>query len=106
MKKHHNSLNIRNACKFLNVSRSGYYAFLKRGPSKHSIEDEALKEEIKSIFTEHKGRYGTRRIKAELEVDGMIFSRRRIGRLLREQSLYTKGIKRKYITYKKILNIL
>lgn len=28
-------------------------------------------------------------------------SRRRIGRLLREQSLYTKGIKRKYISYTK-----
>lgn len=74
MEKHQDTLNIKNACEFMDVSCSGFYASLNRAPSTHIIEDEVLSERIKSIFTEHKGRYGTRRI----------------GRLLRKQGLYTK----------------
>ncbi len=71
MKKHHHSLNIRNACKFLGVSRSGFYASLRRPPSKHSIEDAVLKDQVKDIFLEHKRRYGARRIKAVLKRQGL-----------------------------------
>ena len=101
MKEHHTSLNIRNACSFLGVSRSGFYASINRPVSNHIIEDEVLKDEIKNIFTNHKGRYGTRRIKVVLKNEGHVVSRRRIGRLLKEQGLYTKGTKRKYINYTK-----
>lgn len=66
----------------MSVSRSGFYTYLNRVPSTHIIEDEILSEKIKYIFTEHKGRYGTRRIKIVLQNEGLLVSRRHIGRLL------------------------
>ena len=85
----------------MGVSRSGFYASLKRLPSTHMIEDEVLSERIKDIFTEHKGRYGTRRIKVVLENESLTVSRRRIARLLRKQGLYTKGARRKFTRHSK-----
>lgn len=56
-----------------------------------------LSEYIRTIFFEHKGRYGARRIQVTLKRKyGFSISRKRIGRLLRKQGLYTKGIRRKY----------
>lgn len=53
----------------------------KRKPSSRQIENEALKEIIKTIFYEHKERY--RR--------GIRGNRKRIARLLHELCLYAKG---------------
>lgn len=90
-------VSIQRLCNYLGVSRSGYYAFLKREPSNLELENAALSEYIRVIFFEHKGRYGARRIQITLKRNyGISISRKRIGRLLRKQGLYTKGIRRKY----------
>ncbi|HER0527022.1 TPA: IS3 family transposase, partial [Streptococcus pyogenes] len=52
-------MNSHHACQTLQVSRSGFYAYLKRRPSSRHVENEALKEMIKAIFYEHKERYGS-----------------------------------------------
>lgn len=83
-------MNIKKVCIFLGVSRSGFYASLHETPSKHTVEDAVLKEYIKDIFLEHKRRYGSRRTKAVLKRKGLSISRRRIGRLLREQGCTPK----------------
>ena len=38
----------------LNVSRSGFYEYLNRKPSKRKIENDILRDEIKNIIEEHK----------------------------------------------------
>ncbi|EOP90490.1 hypothetical protein IGM_02182 [Bacillus cereus HuB4-4] len=38
--------NIKKTCKTLNISRSGYYQYLQRTPSKRALENEMLSEEI------------------------------------------------------------
>jgi len=40
---------IEKMCKVLEVSRSGYYAWLKSSPAKRAIEDKELMERIKLI---------------------------------------------------------
>jgi len=67
---------------------------MQRRPSAHELEDEVLKEKIKAIFMEHKGRYGSQRIKICLAKEGLQISRRRITRLLKCQGLYAKGQRR------------
>lgn len=94
-------MNIKNACIFLGVSCNGFYASLHETPSKYTVEDAVLKDPIKDIFLEHKCRYGILRIKAVLKRKGLNVSRRRIGRLLREQGLCTIGVRRKHIHYTK-----
>lgn len=79
-------------CDVLDVSRSGYYDWLlsQEFPSARTLENKELSEKIKRIFIEHKCRYGSRRIrKALLKMDYQI-SRRRVGKLMKENNLYCK----------------
>lgn len=61
-----NAYKVRTLCKILKISRSGYYKHISKVKSKHDIENEILSEYIKRIFTDHKSRYGVRRIKVVL----------------------------------------
>ena len=54
-------------CDVLEVSRSGYYSWANQAfPSARSLENKKLSQEIHLIFLEHKGRYGSRRIRRVL----------------------------------------
>lgn len=99
MKDNKETVNIQRACQTLNVSKSGFYEFLKRKPSKRKRENQLLKEEIAAIFHEHYGRYGTIRIVKVLKERGIIVNRKRVGKLLHEMRLYAKGSTYKYKHY-------
>ena len=49
-------------CRVIEVSRSGYFAWLKRTPSQRAQEDEQLTNRIRTIYTRSKGTYGAARI--------------------------------------------
>ena len=71
-------------CRVLGVSRSGYYAWSKRGPSQRALEDQKLSERIVAIHKRSRGTYGVPRIHAELVDDHEIhIGRERISRLMR-----------------------
>lgn len=74
-------------CEMLGVSRQGYYAWLKRGPSERDLEDEDLTRVIKEIHDEHKGRYGIDRIHREMAGRGYRIGPRRVRRLARAAGL-------------------
>jgi len=74
-------------CRVLRVSRSAYYAWRKDQPSARALADYQLKPMIRSIFQEHKRRYGARRIMHELAARGERCSRRRVRRLMDEMNL-------------------
>ncbi|HHJ7294795.1 TPA: IS3 family transposase, partial [Streptococcus pyogenes] len=99
LKENSVSLNSHHACQTLQVSRSGFYAYLKRRPSSRHVENEALKEMIKAIFYEHKERYGSVRITQELCRRGTHVNHKRVGRLLHQLGLYAKGSRYQYKYY-------
>lgn len=74
-------------CRVLGVSRSGYYAWLKRGPSKREVEDLSLLSEIEAIHERSRGTYGSPRVVAELKDKAFQVGRRRVARLMRENGL-------------------
>jgi len=82
-------------CQLLDVNRSGYYDWLRTDPSLKKAEDGKLANQIKAIFMNNRGNYGTRRIKQALIKEGVMASRRRIGYLMKEQNLQCKT-KRKF----------
>jgi len=86
---------IQAMCRVLQVSRSGYYEFLKRPPSCRNLEDDELRPLVKVAFEKGRKNYGTRRIKRDLKKQDVIVSRRRIGRLMREENLHVQT-KRKF----------
>lgn len=106
LKENNDKYNIKKACKTLNVSRSGYYKFLKHKPSKRDIENELLKGEIKQIFEENKGRYGSIRIAKVLNNKGININRKRVARLMRELKLWPKGTRYRYKYYNKKSNAI
>lgn len=79
----------------MSVSRSGYYEWRSRPTSRRSQEDQALKADIRDIHEKSRKNYGERRIKDDLADMGKTVSRKRIGRLMKEEGLTSKT-KRKF----------
>ncbi len=81
-------------CKYLNVSESGYYAWLNRKPSKRAQEEVRLTVEIKAIHKRTREAYGAEKLQKELEAFGTYVGICRIKRIKREQGLYCKQTKK------------
>ena len=85
--------------KAIKLARSTYYYHLKQldKPDK----DQELKDEIQSIFIEHKGNYGYRRVHLELRNRGYLVNHKRVQRLMEVLNLQAKmRQKRKYSSHK------
>jgi transposase InsO family protein len=70
-------------CEKLEVSRSGFYAWARRGESAHELRDRALVRRIQDHFDESAGTYGSPRIHALLRREGQLVGRKRVVRLMR-----------------------
>lgn len=78
------------------VSRSGYYDWLKRKPSARTQANERLKIAIRVAHKRCREVYGALRLQPELVADGFIAGRDRIIRLRKEMGIRCKQ-KRKFI---------
>jgi len=75
-------------CELLSVSRSGFNAARVRAPSKRSLEDEQLLRQIRHAQQKHRGRYGRRRMTAEIsETQGCRVNHKRVARVMRQHGL-------------------
>lgn len=63
------------------------------------LENEVLSTEIRKIFEEHKGRYGSIRISKTLGKKGILVNRKRVSKLMRNMKLYPKGTRYRYKRY-------
>ncbi len=80
-------------CRVLEVSKSGYYAWLKRPLSKGALKDIELTKQIRKIHEKSKGTYGAPRIHAELAADGTCVGCKRVAGLLKAANL--RGVSRR-----------
>jgi len=71
----------------LRVSRSGFYAWLKRPKSHRAQQDERLTADIRQAHSESRERYGSPRIQQALARQGTRVSRKRVARIMRNESL-------------------
>lgn len=78
------------------VSRSGYYAWIKRKPSKRAVENQELMEQIREIYKKSKGTYGSPRITEELKINHVHVSRPRVARLMKKANIRSI-IKKKFV---------
>jgi hypothetical protein len=74
-------------CRMLRVSRSGYYDWKGRAPSRRNCEDTALTEKIREIYRRSRETYGSPRVHAELRALGTRCGRKRVERLMRRAGL-------------------
>ena len=80
------------------MARSVFYYHLKRLKANDKYAKE--KETIKSIFHEHKGRYGYRRVTAEMRNRGFIINHKTVQRLMIDMCLKSQIRKVRYRSYK------
>ena len=88
MKAHQATYPVRAMSRLLGVSASGFYAWLKRPPSRRALQDIALTERIRAIHRRSGEAYGAPSIHAELADDhGIRIGRKRVARLMRAVGL-------------------
>lgn len=101
MSENQDSYPVATMCRLLDVSTSGYYAWLVRGPSERDLQDEWLLAKIREIHARSDGTYGAPRIHEELKEEGIHVGRKRIARLLRLAGLYGVSRRRRFRTTQK-----
>ena len=82
----------------MKASKSGYYEWLHRSPSKRQQANNELTEKIRLIHKESRETYGGNRIYAELCDQGVPCSKNRVVRLKRQAKIMAKTRRRFKIT--------
>ena len=83
--EHRQAVNL--TCRTLDVSRSGYYAWLIRPESERSCRNRELIDQLRRIHAESRGTYGSPRLLSSLADEGVKTSRKRVARLMREAQI-------------------
>jgi transposase InsO family protein len=78
-------LSIERMCQLVGLSRVGFYRYLRAQDPWD--EEMGVRSAVQRIALEHQGRYGYRRMTAELRRRGMLVNHKRVARLMREDSL-------------------
>ena len=81
-------------CRCMRVTRSGFYAWAKRGLSARAQRDVVLRAKLRAFHAASEDRYGRPRLWKDLKEDGEAVSEKRVGRLMREEGLQGKIPKR------------
>ena len=87
------SFSIHSLCRVLNVNRATFYnrKYRSKGKTVYEIEDDSLKLKITEISERSHHRFGARKIRAKLMLEGYVVSERRIHRLMKELGISSVG---------------
>ena len=100
--RHKKKYSISEMCRFFEVSRSGYYGFVKRMDK--PARDLELSELIRECQQETKQTYGYRRVAIWLERKGIHHNPKTILRVMNKYSLLSVVRRRKYCNYSQALH--
>ena len=99
---HKDKYSISEMCRFFEVSRSGYYGFVKRMDK--PAKDLELSEYIRECQIETKQTYGYRRVAIWLERKGIHHNPKTILRVMNKYSLLSVVRRRRYCNYSQVLH--
>ena len=81
-------------CKWLEVSRSGFYAWRGRPPSEHECEDDRLRVLVREAHVQSRKTYGSPRVHFDLAENDVHVSRKRVARIMQEEELVARQRRR------------
>jgi len=90
IEEHHKIFPVDRMCQVWKVTRSGYYAWKKRGVGIREPENQRLMRHIREAYIHGKKVYGSPRVTAELKSQGILCGENRIARLMRRMGLCAK----------------
>ncbi len=86
---------MRLLCETLDVSQSGFYAWMSRPPSARARSDERVGSVVKASFLSSDRTYGTRRVWHDVLAEGIACGLHYIERLMKAQALRTRPRRRR-----------
>ena len=81
-------------CRVLEVSRSGYYAWLTRPPSRRKLEEGRLEAEIRASHKRTRGTCGAERLQRDLREHGVIVGVSRVRHIRKKLGIRCKQVKK------------
>src|SRR5215468_2103700 len=87
IKDHRRECDVKTMCRALEVTRSGFYAWLHEPESKRAQEDARLLRLIRASYKASHGIYGSPRVFLDLREAGETCSKHRVARLMRQNNL-------------------
>ncbi len=95
MEEHRGVFHLKRMSKVLKVSRSGYYAWRKRRPSRREAANKRLLERIWDVYRVSRKTYGSPRITDALNDQGIVCGKNRVARIMRDSGIRVK-MKRRF----------
>jgi putative transposase len=89
---------VTSACDTLEVSRSGYYAWIVRPESERARENATLLERIRFIHEKSDRTYGSPRVTEDLRAEGFMVNEKRVARLMNENEIASEAVRKFKIT--------
>jgi putative transposase len=87
MRAHEREFDVRMMCRLLEVTPSGYYAWLKQPQSQRATDNARLLKLIRASFDASNGIYGSPRVFLDLRETGETCSKHRVARLMRAHKI-------------------
>ena len=81
-------------CRCMRVTRSGFYAWVRRGPSPRAQRDRVLRTKLRAFHAASGDRYGRPRLWKDLREDGEAVGEKRVRRLMRDEQIHGRAPKR------------
>ncbi len=98
VRDHRDRFSISQHCRMAQVSRSGFHAWLRRGPSERVVRDAALMIQIRRVHLEHRCAYGGVKTWRSLNERGIPCGKHRVARLRREGGVEARRRSRQRLT--------
>ncbi len=96
MEEHRETHKIKSMGEVLRVSRSGYYAWRTRQPSPRQKDNEELLGRIREVHSQSRRLYGSLRITAELNEQGLRCGKNRVARIMKDHLIWAEVKKRRF----------
>ena len=100
--RHQEKYSISEMCRFFEVSRSGYYAYI--GRMDKPAKDLSLAEKIRQCQVDSRNTYGYRRVHIWLQRNGVHCNPKTVLRVMNKYHLLSVVRRKRYVTYWKALN--
>jgi putative transposase len=94
IREHRHEFSVQRMCRVMDVTRSGYYAWQPEKAGPRAQENQALVEHIRKEYATSRQTYGSPRIWAALQGQGMTCGRHRVARLMRKEGISPKKQRR------------
>ena len=98
IRKHENEFRVIRMCSVLEVSRSGYYHWVRRPESRRAREDRELLVHIRRVHLQSRRAYGTVKTWRELGAQGIACGKHRVARLRKREGIEAQRRRRFRIT--------